>query len=818
MQRYPAAVARLAITLLLFGLVPNPELAAHPAQQRGSAVPLATPASLIPADDEQKAIIGRYCLRCHNDQSLTGNMTLEAFVGRRPEQDPALAEKMIRKLRAGMMPPPWARRPDEVTLASLAEWLETRIDTAAAADPNPGNRTFQRLNRAEYARSVRDLLGIDVDVAAYLPPDTYSHNFDNIADVQQLSATLMEGYLRAAGAVSRLALGDPDADPSESTYKVPRTSAQLDHVEGAPFGTRGGVSVMHNFLADGEYVFKIVLHPTPTGQLFGSTVSGEQIEVSVDGERVALLDIDPTMSESDPAGMNMPTAPISVRAGARRISAAFLQRFEGPVEDLIAPIAHTLADTQIGLDFGITTLPHLRDLGIIGPYNVTGVSDTASRRRVFTCRPVSAADELPCATQIVSALATQAYRRQPDAHDLAGLMLFYTRAAAEGGFEAGIRTVLQAILTSPHFVLRLERPASEPLEAGSYRLDDRALASRLSFFLWGAAPDVDLLELAASGLLADPAVLEAQVTRMLADPRAEALGTRFAAQWLRLQDLEKLHPDALLYPQFDRTLAVAMRRETELFFYGLVRDDRSLLELLTADYTFVNARLARHYGIPNVVGSEFRRVQLSDPNRRGLLGQGSILSLTSHANRTSPVLRGKWVMEVLLGSPPPPPPPNVPDLEATEAVDGTRVLTVREQMEQHRSNPACSSCHRMIDPIGLALENFDVTGVWRIKDRGTLVDTSGELYDGTPLRTPADLRDALLERADVVVTTFTENLLAYGLGRRVEYHDMPAIRAIVREAAANDYRLSSFIMGVVNSRAFRMSRTSDARRTAGADE
>jgi hypothetical protein len=767
--------------------------------------PTSTPAPRLTADTTASAVIEEYCVRCHNDERLRGNMSLQHFDAAVPEQNPELAEKVIRKLRAGMMPPAGVDRPEDATLTGVAIELETRLDEIAAANPNPGRRSFQRLNRAEYARSVEDLLGLSVDVDAFLPTETLSNNFDNIADVQNMSATLMEGYLRAAGHVSLIAVGDPTATASSTTYKVPRTASQLERAEGAPFGTRGGVSVVHVFPADGDYVFRLELHPGPTGFLFGMTSLDEQLEISINGERVTLLDIDRWMSESDPAGMRVETEPIHIRAGPQRVTAAFIQRFEGPVDDLITPVDHTLADTQIGSAYGVTTVPHLRDLSIVGPFDVTGVSETPSRQRVFSCRPTSSEEERPCAEEIVSGIATQAYRRPLEPGELEDLMRFFEVGAGDGGFEVGIRTSLQAILASPHFVFRLEEvPADAP--AGTiYRIGDLDLASRLSFFLWASAPDAELREIAADGKLSDPDVLQAQVSRMLADPRAEALGTRFASQWLRLQDLEKLHPDAQLYPYYDQTLAVAMDRETEELFNHLVREDRSLLELITADYTFVNERLAAHYGIPGVVGDHFRRVGYTDAFRRGLLGHGSILAMTSHANRTSAVLRGKWVMEVLLGTPPPPPPPNVPDLEQTDGVEDGRMLTVRERMEQHRANPSCRSCHRMMDPIGLALENFDVTGVWRIKDAGMPVDPTGELFDGTPIGSPDDLRAALLKRPEAFIRTFTENLMAYALGRRVEYFDMPTVRAITRQAAENENRMSSFIMGVVQSDAFQMS-------------
>jgi hypothetical protein len=768
---------------------------------------------------DQKALVGEYCLGCHDRGSAKGELVLEQFDVAHPEQNASIAEKVIRKLRAGMMPPPGEERPEPGTIAAFAAALETRIDQLAAANPNPGRRTFQRLNRAEYGHSIREILGLDVDVAAFLPPDTISHNFDNIADVQTFSPTLLEGYLRAATRISRDAVGDPAASPSSSTYRVARTASQLRHVEGAPFGTRGGISVVHTFPADGEYTFRMMLHSIPTGQLYGSTLRGDRelLEVSIEGERVAVIEINPRMSEADPNGMNVQTPPVAVKAGPHRVSAAFVQRWVGPVDDVMAPIEHTLADTQIGSATGITTLPHLRDLAILGPQNVTGVSDTPVRRRIFTCRPTSSGDETACATKIVSELARRAYRRPITPDDLKGLMRFYHEARQEGDFESGIRTALQAILASPHFIFRLEEAPAGLKVGENYRIAGLDLASRLSFFLWSTPPDDELLAAAAKNGLQNPAVVEKQVRRMLADARASALATRFGSQWLRLQDLEKLHPEPLLYPQYDRTLAEAMVRETELFFESLVREDRSVLELLSADYTFVNERLARHYGLANVVGDRFQRVSLAgDPNRRGLLGQASILAMTSVADRTSPVLRGKWVLEVLFGMPPPPPPDDVPDLEATKGSEGARLLSVRERLEAHRKSKACQSCHRVIDPLGLALENFDVTGAWRIRDNGTPVDPSGQLYDGTPLDSPAALRDALLKRSDVVLKTFSENLMAYALGRRIEPHDMPTIRAFVKEAAANGNKFSAFVLGVVRSPAFQMARADVACDVPGA--
>ncbi len=618
----------------------------------------------------------------------------------------------------------------------------------------------------------------------------------------------MDAYLRAASDITRLAIGDPDAIPTSTTYTNPGYTTQWDRVEGAPRGTRGGVSVIHNFPADGEYVFKLAFEHTTTGGFYGRVSRDEQIEVSINGERMALLEVDRWMGVSDPNGVNMETEPIFVRSGPQRVTAAFIRQSEGPVDDLMSPHEWSLADRQIGVSgYGVTALAHLKDLVVNGPHNPTGVSETPSRRRIFTCRPTSPGEQTECAEDILIRLGTQAYRRPLTEVDLVALRTFYEAGAEDGGFESGIAFALQAMLASPDFVFRFEEPPEDYEPGESYRISDLDLASRLSFFLWGTPPDQALLDAVSRGALSSEEGLERQVVRMLADPRSEALGGRFAAQWLRLQDLEKVHPDRLMYPDFHQQLADAMQHETELFFYSLVREDRSFFDLFTADYTYVNERLAKHYGIPGITGNHFRRVELADERRRGLLGHGSVLTLTSHANRTSPVLRGKWVMEVLLGTPPPPPPPGVPDLEQTEGSDGGRMLTTRERMEMHRSNPVCASCHKFMDPIGLALDNFDVTGKWRIRENGMPLDTQGELYDGTPVTSPKDLRQALLERPIPLVRTFTENLMAYALGRRVEYYDKPTIRAIARDAAENDYRLSSFIMGVVKSPAFQMSRT-----------
>ncbi|MGH9350354.1 MAG: DUF1592 domain-containing protein [Vicinamibacterales bacterium] len=784
-----------------------------PSTRASMLTPVASHRAAGLSPEAQATIVTQYCTACHNDTMKAGGLTLVAFDAAQAPAQAGVAEKMIRKLRAGMMPPAGVKRPDDSTLQALASALETRIDQAAAARPNAGWRPFQRLNRAEYARAVRDVLAVDVDVTAFLPPDTISHGFDNISDEQGFSPTLMEGYLRAASQISRLATGDRHASAGSVTYKVPRDASQMRHVEGAPIGTRGGVSVVHTFLADGDYAFRMLLHSGPTGDLFGGATRGEQIEVSIDGERVALVPIDHTMRESDPNGLNVFTPRIHVKAGARRVSAAFIQAGDGPIDDLITPIEHTLADTNIGETFGVTAPPHLREFAITGPHVVTGVSETPSRRKIFFCRPTAPGEDTACATHIITRLATQAYRGYVGRDDVADLMRLYEQGRRTEDFEAGIRLAVQGMLANPRFLFRVEQaPAS--LGAGqTYRVSDLDLASRLSFFLWGTLPDAELLAAAKSETLRTPAVLEQQVSRMIADRRSAALASRFAGQWLRLQDVGKTRPDTLTYPQWDHTLSEAFVRETEMFFESLVREDRSVLDLLTADYTFVNERLAKHYRIPNVMGHAFRRVEIPDEHRRGILGHGSILLLTSVADRTSPVLRGKWIMEVLLGSPPPPPPPNVPDLEETQGVRDARLLSVRERLEEHRANPACTSCHRVIDPLGLALENYDATGAWRIKDNGVPVDPTGELYDGTKLDGPAALRQALLKHADVILLSFTESLMTYALGRYLEPEDMPAVRAIAREAARHGNRLSSFIAGVVTSAAFRMSTVDSATTT-----
>ena len=770
----------------------------------GGFAPKSPPA--LPAD--LNPVIQEYCVGCHNDSTLLGNLSLETFDVALAHERAETAEKMIVKLRAGMMPPPDIDRPSAKTLLTLVTTLEAVVDQAAAADPNPGARRFQRLNRAEYERVVKDVLALDIDASRWLPADTYLGNFDNMSDAQGLSMTLLEAYMRAASEVSRLAVGNLNALSRTAKYRNPIEVSQhaWDHIEGAPFGTRGGIVVTHNFPSDGDYVFS-------TETLFGNGTSFTDVDISIDGEGVALLGLEHGGAKSVP----IRTEPVFVRAGQRQVSAAFIRKIEGPYEDRLSPHAWSFVggeDSQAWANYGITVLPHLSDLMITGPKRTVGLSETASRKKIFSCGPMSPSEERPCAETIIRRLAREAYRRPVTAEDLAGPMSFYDRGAPgerEGeGFEVGVRTALQAILASPQFIFRLEEQPVGVRAGASYRLSDLDLASRLSFFLWATNPDDELLTLAAEGRLSDSGLLEQQVERMLEDPRRKALATRFASQWLRLQDAEDNQPQPYLYPDFTGQLGDDLVRETQSFFDYLVREDRSLLELFNADYSFLNERVARHYGISGVSGEEFRKVLYPVDTRRGVLGHGSVLLLTSMSARTSPVLRGKWVMEVLMGTPPPPPPPNVPAFEDTEGASEGRSLTTRERLEIHRANPTCHACHRFMDPIGLALDNYDVTGRLRIRENGVPLDTRGTFYDGTDVSTPSELTDLLMKRPIPLVRNYTANLLAYAMGRRVEYFDQPEIRAIVREAEANDYRMSSFILGVVKSNPFQMSRSQAA--------
>ena len=740
-------------------------------------------------------LVQTICIACHNEHTLQAGLDFKDFDANRPELNPVVAEKMIRKLRSGQMPPREMPR-DQVAIDHLVTSLETRLEKVARERGLAGSRPFQRVNRAEYAQLVHDLLGLTVDPAEWLPEDQISASFDNIADVQGMSATLMVAYLTAASDIARRAIGQEDAPATAKTFTNPASLSQheWERLEGAPYGTRGGISVLHTFPADGEYRFSM-------GFISGWGERYHDIDISVNGERVALVRYGGRIDFQGRKSFPVETEPVFIKAGEHRVTAAFIRQMDGPYEDLIRPNDWSLTGTEAS--YGTTSPPHLTRLTVEGPYDVVGVSETPTRQRIFSCRPTSPAEEVPCAQDIIADLAGRAYGRPLTSDDTDDLIGFYADGAAGGGFEAGIRNALEAILASPHFLFRMEREPAGVGPGDSYRLADLDLARRLSFFLWGTQPDAELLALAERGRLSRDRTLRQQAERMLADPRSASLATRFASLWLRLQDLDKVQPDAFWFPNYHHQLMEAMRTETQTFFDFLVRENRSALELYSADYSFMNERLARHYGIPGVTGDDFRQVSYPNDQRNGIFGHGSILVQTSLGNRTSPVLRGKWVMEVLLGTPPPPPPPGVPDLEETEGLADGEILTTRRRMEMHRANPICASCHKVMDPIGLALDNFDVTGQWRIREFGVPLDTESTFYDGTVISTPADLSRMLLKRPIPLVRELTANLMAYATGRRVEYFDMPAVRRTVSEAEVDDYPMQSLILGVIMSDAFR---------------
>lgn len=741
-------------------------------------------------------LIQTTCIACHNQYTLQAGLNLEPFDAEQPHLDPVVAEKIIRKLRAGQMPPREMVR-DQDAIDHLVDTLETRLDRAAAKANRAGSRPFQRVNRAEYAQLIDDLLGLTVDPSEWLPEDQISASFDNIADVQGLSTTLMVAYLTAASDIARRAVGQEDAPATAKTYTNPASLSQheWERLEGAPYGTRGGISVLHTFPADGQYRFSM-------GFISGWGERFHDIDISIDGERVALVRYGGRIDFQGRKGFPIETDPVFIKAGQHRVTAAFIRQMDGPYEDLIRPNDWSLTGTETS--YGTTSPPHLTRLTLEGPYNPVGVSETPTRERIFSCRPTSPDEEAPCARSIIADLAKQAYGRDLNDDDVGDLMRFYALGAREDGFETGIRTALEAVLSSPHFLFRMEAEPARAEPGDRYRLADRDLARRLSFFLWGSNPDAELLAVADAGRLSRTRTLRQQAERMLADPRSEALATRFASLWLRLQDLDGVQPDAFWFPNYHYQLMEAMRRETQLFFDHLVRENKSVLDLYSANYSFMNERLATHYGIPGVIGDEFRKVSYPNDQRNGILGHGSILVQTSLGNRTSPVLRGKWVVQVLLGTPPPPPPPGVPDLEETEGIADGEILTTRRRMEIHRQNPVCAACHQVMDPVGLALDNFDVTGKWRIREFGVPLDTRSTFYDGTEISTPADLTAMLMKRPLPLVREFTANLMAYAIGRRVEYYDMPVVRQIVQDAEPGNYPVQSLIMGVIMSDAFRM--------------
>jgi len=762
-------------------------------------------------ESPQRALVKQYCLTCHSDQAKTGGLTLEQLDIDHPEQQPEVWEKVVRKLRAGLMPPTGAPRPERAPLETLRASLEVSLDRFAATKPNPGATALHRMNRAEYANAVRDLLAVEVDPATILPADDSLEGLDNIADVLGTSPALIERYIAAAGKISRVAVGDTDISPLSTTYKVRGDVSQDKHVEGLPLGTRGGIAVRHNFPVDGEYLFKFSLLKVNFGAQYGQVAKNEQLEMSINGVQVLLMDLRTAPYFYLRGGAVAGPAPLleirlPVKAGPQTIQVTFIKQTAAAVDDLVQPYQSTTTDLGIGVQYGYTTFPHLSGLEILGPYNIGGPGDPASRAKIFTCRPQAPREELVCARKIVSSLARRAFRRQPQEDDISLILDFYKQGRQAGDFDTGIQMAVRRILADPQFVFRFERdPATLPVGT-PHRVTDIELASRLSFFLWSSIPDDELLTLAAQGKLKDPVVLQQQVKRMLKDSRSQALIANFAGQWLFLRELRNREPDLMVFPDFDDNLRQSLQRETELFFGSIVREDRNVFDLLTADYTFVNERLAKHYGIPGINGSDFRRVPSPSPARRGLFGQGSFLMVTSAVNRTSPVTRGAWILENLLGSPPPLPPPNVPPLPENPTGQGTKTaaLSVRDRMEQHRANQPCKGCHQIMDPIGLSLENFDGVGRWRTEDSGARIDTAGQLVDGTTLDGVESLRTALLRYPDAFAQTLTEKLMMYATGRATHYYDMPAIRAAARDAAKNGYRFSALVTAIVSSDPFQL--------------
>ena len=775
----------------------------------GSASAQAPPGPASSAAEDYSAVLQRYCVTCHNERLPSAGLALDQLDVAHAAAMPQVWEKVVQKLRSRTMPPPLRPRPDDATYDGFATWLETSLDAAAAAQPNPGRPLLHRMNRAEYRNAVRDLLALDVDVSA-LPADDSAYGFDNIADALGVSPLLLESYVTAARKISRLAVGNPAIPPVTTTFKTPEDLTQDYHLRELPLGTRGGLGVEEFFPVDADYEIRIRLRRTAGGTIRG-ILEEHHLELTLDGERVGLFAVGgpdaykatvvnkqnpgQTVSRAFTADEHMRVR-LPIVAGRHSIVATFVGKPSALSEQTQMPFlrSYVSANSRSGL-------PDVDRVLIAGPFEAARPNDTPSRERIFSCRPTGAGDELSCAQTILSTLGRLAYRRPIEGPELDRILGFYSEGRSQDGFEAGIELALRFILASPQFIFRLEAEPAD-LEPGDvYPLADLDLASRLSFFLWSSIPDDELLTVAERGQLSDQGEIARQVRRMLADPRATAVVENFAGQWLYLRNLSIISPDPPTFPDFDDNLRQSLRRETELFFESIMREDRSVLDLLTADYTFVNERLARHYGIPGIYGDRFRRVPVMDESRRGLLGQGSILTVTSYATRTSPVMRGKWILENLLGSPPPAPPPNVPDLEENDAAEQPR--SMRERMEQHRANPVCASCHARMDPLGFALENFDAIGKWRTTEGGTSIDVSGQLPDGSSFNGPTELRQAILRRPEAFVATFTQKLLTYAVGRGLEYYDAPVVRRIVRQAGDDGYRFSSIVTAIVTSDPFR---------------
>ena len=757
-----------------------------------------TPKPAAPAD-----VFNQYCVTCNNAKLKTAGLVIEPADLARVNANPELWEKVVRKLRSAAMPPAGSPRPDAKTYSATAAFLEAELDRASAAKPNPGSLPLlHRLSRTEYQNSIRDLLALDalpkeMDYTLLLPSDNISSGFDNIADLLFVSPTSMERYLDAARKISGIAVGDSEIPLMVNIHKLGPEQLQDARVDELSFGTRGGLAIRSYFPLDADYNIKL--------ETAGTSRDPNQIEVTVDGQRVQLIPIGGAGGRGGRGGRAAADASspldfrIPVKAGPRLIGVTFIEQSQARDEDTLRPRMRSRGSQ-----------PAIASVTISGPFNVTGPGDTPSRKRIFACRPkqgATNAEELACARQILSILTRRAYRRPSTEADIQRLIPFYTAGRTEGGFDRGIQKALERILVSPQFLFRIETDPATAAPGSTHRVSDLELASRLSFFLWSSIPDDELLNTAIAGKLSNPATLELQAKRMMADPRSESMVTNFAAQWLFLRDIQAKNPDEILFPDFDETLRDAFHRETEMFLDSVLRENRSVLELLTANYTFLNERLAEHYEIPNVKGSYFRRVELpANSPRAGLLGQGSILAVTSYANRTSPVLRGKWVLENLLSSAPPPPPANVPALK-TEGSEPGKTLTMRDAMIQHRASPACAGCHARMDPIGFSMENFDALGKWRDLDSFNKIDATGVLPDGTKFEGTAGLRKLLLDHSDEFISTVSEKLLMYAIGRNLQYYDAPAVRGITREASRNGNTFSSIVLGVVKSTPFQMRQT-----------
>jgi cytochrome c5 len=779
---------------------PRPAAAASAAQ---APRPSAASTSALP----DQALVQKYCSSCHNDRAKTGGISFDGVTVADAGKHSEIWEKALVKLRGGMMPPQGMPRPDDATMNAFIVSLENTLDTQARRNPDPGFKPVHRLNRTEYGNAVRDLLDLDIDVADLLPADDESHGFDNIAGVLRVSPSLLEQYLVAARKISGLAVGT-DTDLVRAGYRIPPDDSQEDHVDGLPLGTRGGLLFRHQFPQDAEYEFAVFLTRNIVGYMTGLEFP-HQLEISIDGERVFLAKVggeednlasDRNMSETaNQIDARLKTR-VKVSAGPHLVGVTFIRRNAAESDEPLQPHErnHDLQD--------MNGLPLIDHLNVTGPYNPTGPGDTPSRRRVFTCRPGedaasprrSAEREVGCARTILSTIARRAYRRPVTDADMAPIMALYAEGRKKGSFERGVEQGLRLVLANPKFLFRTETSPA----AGTAKVSDIELASRLSFFLWSSIPDDTLLTLASQNRLSQPAVLEQQVKRMLSDPKAHSLIENWASQWLMLRNLKGHVPTPGDFPNFDNELRQAFRTETELFVESIIREDRSVLDLLDADYTFVNERLARHYGIPNIYGSHFRRVTVKQEARRGLLGHGSILTVTSYPNRTSPVLRGKYILENILGTPPSPPPPNIDT--TLENKQGEEPKSVRALLEQHRRNPTCASCHRVMDPLGFALENFDGIGEWRLKETGGAIDSTGQMGTGAPVDGPVGLRKAILAQPEMFVRTLTDKLMTYGLGRGVEHKDKPLVRGIARDTAAQNYRFSSIVLGIVKSPAFQL--------------